>query len=302
MANVLPMLSLGDAVRWLAWDMLGRATVTSFSSELMECPFCQSQTASSKKCTSCGRPIPPGQYLLEESGIIETTAPITVVADPRGAARSQTRYQFARLGDRFIAFVLDSAFMFGLLAIVDAWVFTRWGSVEGTELQLTTASVLIALTLNAALLFLYCWLLEACWGATLGKTIVGIRVVVTPRRSSLSACAVRNALRVIDGLGFYMVGALVAGCSSVRQRVGDIYARTAVIEETFSSSLRLAAIALWVASLAAAVWAVPRICYANHFVRPPYLSHVIIQVGRSENSVYFQLGRLAVHCQLASTA
>lgn len=269
----------------------------------MECPFCESQTAvNSKECKNCGRLIPPGQHLLEESGVIETAAPVNLVAGTRGAVRNQGRYRFARLGDRFIAFILDSAFLFGLFATVDAWVFTRWGSVEGSELRLTTASLLAALTLNAALLFLYCWLLEAAWGATLGKAIVGIRVVGTAQRGFLAACAVRNALRVVDGLGFYVVGVVVAGCSSVRQRVGDIYAQTAVIEATFRSSLRVAAIALWVASLAAAVWAIPRICYANHFVRPPYLSHVIIQVGRSEHLAYFQLGRFALYCQLASTA
>ena len=266
----------------------------------MECPFCHSQTANSKACKSCGRAIPPSQYLLEESGIIETSAPLTTSADARGAARSQARYRFARLGDRFIAFVLDSVFLFGLFAIVDAWVFTRWGSVEGAELQLTTASLLIALMLNGALLFLYCWLLEASWGATLGKAMVGIRVVVTGRRSSLSACAVRNLLRIVDGLGFYMVGMFVAGCSSVRQRIGDVYARTAVIEESFRTSLRIAAILLWIGSLVAAGWAVPRICNANHFVRPPYFSHVIIQVGRTENSAYFHVGRIAMQVQIES--
>lgn len=292
------MLSLGDAETTVrlgyAWSIL-RFIFLAY----MECPFCQAQTANSKKCKNCGRAIPPSQYLLEESGIIETAAPVTLVADPRqGVARSQGRYRFARLGDRFIAFVLDSTFLFGLFAIVDGWVFTRWGSVEGAELQLTTASLLIALVLNGTLLFLYCWLLEAAWGATLGKAMVGIRVVVTGRRSSLLACAVRNVLRVVDGLGFYIVGAIVAGCSSVRQRIGDVYARTAVIEESFPTSLRVAAIFFWIASLAAAGWAVPRICAANHFVRPLYFSRVIIQVGRTEDSAYFHLGRLFLQVQI----
>jgi uncharacterized RDD family membrane protein YckC len=78
--------------------------------------------------------------------------------------------------------VLDIAFLFGLFAMIDAWVFTRWSSVEGTELQLTTVSLLIAITLNGILLFLYGWLLEAAWGATLGKAMVGIRVVGTQGR------------------------------------------------------------------------------------------------------------------------
>ncbi len=116
--------------------------------QLMECPFCQSQTSVySKRCNSCGKAIPPGQYLLEESGVVEPAAVDTFEATAT-APRTQGRYRFARLGDRFIAFVLDTAFLFGLFAIVDAWAFTRWGSVEGSELRLTTASLLIAVTLK----------------------------------------------------------------------------------------------------------------------------------------------------------
>lgn len=267
----------------------------------MECPFCQSQTSVySKRCHSCGKAVPPGQHLLEQSGVIEATAPDTLAAAAGAAARTQGRYRFARLGDRFIAFVLDTAFLFGLFAIVDAWAFTRWGLVEGTELQLTTASLLIAVTLNASLLFLYGWLLEAAWGATLGKAMVGIRVVGTRQGRFFSACAVRNVLRIVDGLGFYLVGTVVAGCSAARQRVGDMYARTAVIEVSFGSGVRIAAVVLWIASLAGAGWALPRICSVNHFVRPRYLSQVIVRVGRSERLAYFQIGGLAVHVQLAA--
>lgn len=266
----------------------------------MECPFCQSQIGSySKQCKNCGKLIPPAQHLLEESGILETSPTLTFAESVAG---NRDRYRFARLGDRFIAFALDSAFLFGLFAVVDAWAFMRWGTVDGSELQLTAASLLIAITLNAALLFFYGSLLEATWGATLGKAIVGIRVVGTSRRLSFSACAIRNALRVVDGMGFYLVGTFMAGCSSVRQRLGDIYARTAVIEESFGTGLRVAAVVLWVSSLAAAGWALPRICLANHFVRPRYLSGVIIYVGRSDNSAYFRLGRFAVNVQVASGA
>ncbi len=268
--------------------------------QLMECPFCQSQTSVySKRCNSCGKAIPPGQYLLEESGAVEAGVPDTSAA-AAGAPRTQGQYRFARLGDRFIAFVLDTAFLFGLFAIVDAWVFTRWGSVEGNELRLTTASLLIAITLNATVLFLYGWLLEAAWGATLGKAMVGIRVVGTRQGRSFSACAVRNVLRIIDGLGFYLVGTAIAACSAARQRVGDIYARTVVIEESFASSIRVAVVVLWIASLAGAGWAVPRICSVNRFAPPPYLSQVLIRVGRNESLAYLQVGSLTVNVQLAS--
>jgi uncharacterized RDD family membrane protein YckC len=202
------------------------------------------------------------------------------------------------LGDRFLAFVLDTVFLFGPFATMDAWIFTRWGKVEGMELQLSAASVLVAIMVNGTLLFLYGSILEGAWGVTLGKAIVGIRVVGAARRTSFSACAVRNALRIVDGLGFYLFGALVAACSAVRQRVGDMYAGTAVIEAGFGKRVQVAAIGLWIASLAVAGWALPRICASNHFARPPFGSEMILQVGKSEDSAYFQVRSLSVRIQL----
>lgn len=268
----------------------------------MECPFCLKQTgAHSKQCKHCAKSIPPAQCLLEESGVVESTSSAPIGTTGKPAAGTQGRYRFARLGDRFIAFVLDTVFLFGLFAIADAWTFMRWGSVEDSELQLTTASLVIAITLNSTLLFLYGWLLETAWGATIGKAMVGIRVVGAGRHRSFSACALRNALRIIDGLGFYLVGIVAAACSPVRQRIGDMYARTAVIEGGFARSVRAAAVVFWITSLTAAGWGVPRICSANQFVRPRYLSEVIIRVGTSENSAYLYIGGIALRLQLAQT-
>jgi len=269
----------------------------------MECPFCQRQTTSYlNRCKHCGKTIPPSQHLLEESGIIEPSPPPNGAAASESSSRTSGRYRFARLGDRFIAFVLDTAFLFGLFAIVDAWALMRWSSVEGAELRITVASLLVAITLNAALLFLYGWILEALWGATLGKAMVGIRVVGSARHRSFSACALRNVLRIIDGLGFYLIGTIVAACSSVRQRIGDIYAGTAVIEQSFGIGIRVTAIFLSLLSLGAAGWAVPRICSVDRFVRPPYLDQVIMQVGRSEKSAYVQVAGLNIHVQLSPSA
>jgi hypothetical protein len=147
--------------------------------------------------------------------------------------------------------------------MVDAWAFMRWGIVDGAELKLTLAAVLITQSLNATTFFLYLWLLEAIFGATLGKTMVGIRVVQTTERNPLAALAIRNLLRVVDGLAFHLVGAIVAGCSKMHRRLGDICAGTVVIEEHLGYWVKIAAIALWTAVLAGAVWSVPRICETN---------------------------------------
>ena len=145
------------------------------------------------------------------------------------------------------------------------------------------------------------WLLEASFGATLGKALVGIRVVTTSRRSALAASAIRNLLRIVDGLGFYLVGAMVAGCSRCRQRLGDLCAGTAVVEEEFSTARKMLALGLWIAVLSGASWAVPRICSENHAGQHTrYLNKVVVQVGRTENSAYFRVARLRIDIQLAS--
>jgi uncharacterized RDD family membrane protein YckC len=268
----------------------------------MECPHCHRQTGSrSKHCGSCGGFIPPAQYLLEESGIVKSATPTTnKVAAPVGA-RSGAVPRVAKLADRFIAFVLDIVVLFGVFAAADAWIFMQWGTVEGAQLNLTTASLLMAGALNALILFAYGWLLEASCGATLGKILVGIRVVRTSRRSALSASAIRNLLRIVDGFGLYLVGLMVAGCSQRRQRLGDLSAGTAVVEEDFSTGRKLLALALGIALLSGAGFAVPRICSENNVGQHSrYLNQIVVQVGRTENSAYFRIARLRIDIHLAS--
>ena len=266
----------------------------------MECPHCHRQTGSrSKHCKFCGGLIPAGQYLLEESGIIKPAARTTVA--PPAVARSAASPRVAKLGDRFIAFVLDIVVLFGVFASVDAWIVMRWGTIEGAELSLTAASLLMMATFNAMILFAYGWLLEASFGATLGKALVGIRVVRTGQRSAIAASAVRNLLRIVDGFGLYLVGAMVAGCSSYRQRLGDHCAGTAVVEEDSSTVRKILALVVWIAMLSGAVWAVPRICSENNAAQHTRcLNQVLVRVGRTEGSTYFKIARLRIDVQLAS--
>jgi uncharacterized RDD family membrane protein YckC len=232
---------------------------------------------------------------------MEPPAPETS-AGPRNVQQDTDPCRMATLGDRFVAFVLDSLVLFGVFIVVDAWVFMRWGSVEGWELRLSAASLLLVGTLNGTIFFLYLWLLEAGFGATLGKAMVGIRVVRTSDSNPLAALAVRNLFRMVDGLGFYLVGALVAGCSTLRRRVGDICAGTAVIEEEFGLGVKFLSVLLWAAVLAGAAWAVPRICAKDVAHRPRYLNQTVVQVGRTEHSAYFKVARLKIDVQFASDA
>ena len=259
----------------------------------MECPHCHSEVKQrAKHCKRCGGAIPPGQHLLEECGLAEPESEAASSHSKTPApVRRSGNYRFARLGDRFIAFALDLALLFGIFAIVDAWAFMRFGMFDSGEWQLSLAALLIVISLNAAILFLYGWLLEAAFGATLGKILVGIQVVRTSSSGALGACAVRNILRIVDGLGFYLVGTAVAACSDVRQRIGDLCAHTAVVEEKFGIAARICAVVLWIATLAGAGWEVPRICAANaEPVHTKYLSRVVLRIGTTGKSAYFRVG------------
>ena len=265
----------------------------------MECPHCYRQIkADAKSCPACGGYVPPGQHLLDAAGLTEGETPKTVA--PKASSRSACYApRLAKLGDRFNAFVLDTVVLFGLFAMADAWIFMRWSSFDNAELSLTAASLLAVLITNAAIFFIYTCVLEASCGATVGKVIVGIRVVRTGRRGALSAAAIRNLLRFVDAIGFYVIGAIVAGCSPWRQRLGDLSAGTMVVEEQFGTISRVVATGLTAAVLCGAGWAVPRICAqesANQHA--PYLNQVVVRVGRTDRTAYFRVARLQFDVQL----
>jgi uncharacterized RDD family membrane protein YckC len=63
---------------------------------------------------------------------------------------------------------------------------------------------------------------------------VGLRVVKKEGAAPLDwqASTVRNVLRLIDGLFFYLVGAIFIWTSKDRQRLGDRLANTVVVRAT----------------------------------------------------------------------
>jgi uncharacterized RDD family membrane protein YckC len=251
----------------------------------MECPRCQRKVDSqTRRCTWCRQNVPPGQHLLEESGVV-----VPFPADDAEGKASATA-KLAGLGDRFIATILDTAILFAACSVVDVWAFMNWGLVSGAELRVTAAALLVGGSLNVLIAFLYLWLLEACFGSTLGKAIIGIGVVNDSARNSFAASAIRNLLRIVDGFGFYLVGILVASCSRVRRRVGDFCAGTYVVEGNVSQLTRSLAVVGWLALLTGGAWALPRLCAQPKPLQGPrHLGQVVLGIGRAENSVYMKL-------------
>ena len=78
---------------------------------------------------------------------------------------------------------------------------------------------------------LYFIVLEGWLGATLGKWIMGLRVIgLDGGRAGLWKGTVRNALRLVDGLpAFNLLGVILIQRSDNRARLGDRIAGTRVI-------------------------------------------------------------------------
>jgi uncharacterized RDD family membrane protein YckC len=85
-----------------------------------------------------------------------------------------------------------------------------------------------------AALLLYYFVLEAATGQTLGKRVLGLRVVARDgTRPSAAAIAARTLLRLVDWLPLlYLTGFItVLATGARRQRLGDLAARTGVVAD-----------------------------------------------------------------------
>ena len=104
-------------------------------------------------------------------------------------------------------------------------------SVEGGQVG---ASVSGVPALASFLLFLaYFIVLEGYLGQTLGKMLLGIRVVRedTGELPGIKGATIRTVLRIIDGLFFYLVAFIAVLASRKNQRLGDMLANTLVVRK-----------------------------------------------------------------------
>lgn len=131
------------------------------------------------------------------------------------------------LGRRIGAGLIDVLVLLVLLVVVGV-IFgedeTGGGSV-GVTLEGVSALVFVLAA------YLYYGITEAMSGQTLGKRLLGIRVVKADGggKPGAGAIALRTILRIVDGIAFYLVGLIVIlATGQRRQRVGDLAAGTTV--------------------------------------------------------------------------
>jgi uncharacterized RDD family membrane protein YckC len=225
------------------------------------CPFCGAKNEeSSAKCFVCEKPFP----WVGWSGAAKSTtgqqrarnaSPRTMSAAMQAQSAAPA---MARLGDRLIAVILDGVFVAALLLIIAAFVEWRWKVLES---QSTTTLIIAGASAAVLLTFIYYWLQEGAFGATMGKAIIGLRV--TRQDGSvpgLGPSAVRNAFRLVEGLPLYVPGFFVAAFSRNRRRIGDFAAQTFVLEHAVTVPERVTVVLLWLAGISAAVWGAWMLC------------------------------------------
>ena len=137
--------------------------------------------------------------------------------------RSIATLKHSGVGMRFISTAID---FIVFLAFVRYFIYYA-GYLSPNLL----ASNFVPLLILSTVAFLYYWLAEAFLGGTLGKLVLGLRVRMSDGSSlKVLPSFIRNLLRVIDGLFFYLVADFLIWFSPERQRLGDRVAGTVVVK------------------------------------------------------------------------
>ena len=159
--------------------------------------------------------------------------------EPLRTQRPTTTYSaapavaYAGVARRFVAVFLDAWFLLLLDYVVvrasgggDLWSYT--GDSEDI-LFLVVLPLLIPLLMHLLIFLSYFVLCEAAFGATLGKAVMGLRVVRedgTP--AGFGQVLVRNLFRF--PVFVYLVAAIAVWTSPRNQRIGDRVAGTFVVK------------------------------------------------------------------------
>jgi len=130
------------------------------------------------------------------------------------------------VGRRIGAGLVDFAVLFVLFVVLGLILGDSEAGEGRVSVNLNGGPALIFLALS----LLYYFACEAASGRTLGKLLLGVRVVSADGlRAGPGQVAARTALRLIDGILFYLVGLIaILATGERRQRLGDLAAKTVV--------------------------------------------------------------------------
>jgi uncharacterized RDD family membrane protein YckC len=132
-------------------------------------------------------------------------------------------------GRRVLATIVDGVVL-GLLFFVMSMLF---GSSSAQGGQVNASLNGLPFLIYLVLVIAYYVLMEGYLGQTVGKMLLGIKVVRegTGEVPGLQGAAIRTVLRIVDGFFFYLVAFISVLASSKNQRLGDMVANTLVVRK-----------------------------------------------------------------------
>src|SRR5215211_6009736 len=133
-------------------------------------------------------------------------------------------------GRRVLAIIVDGLLV-GIPTSFISMLLFGTSSVYGSST--TDASQIGLVSLSLVVFFLYYTLLEGYLGQTVGKMLLGIKVIRedTGEVPGVGAAAIRTVLRLIDGLFGYLVGFIAVLASAKTLPLGDMAAHTLVVRK-----------------------------------------------------------------------
>ncbi len=130
------------------------------------------------------------------------------------------------IGRRIGAALIDLALMFVLFIVLGIAL----GEGENSDGNLSVSLEGGEFVLFLALMLAYYFGTEAAWARTLGKRLLGLKVVrLDGSPAGAGRIAARTGLRLIDMLpALYLLGVIVMLATRWKQRIGDLAAGTVV--------------------------------------------------------------------------
>jgi uncharacterized RDD family membrane protein YckC len=136
----------------------------------------------------------------------------------------------AGVGRRALAVIVDLLIMSPVLFVIGrafghtSVVMTSGGPMYRYNMDLS------GVFFSTLVIVVYYTVLEGLFGWSVGKLVTGLVVVYEDGSPiDIQAALVRNLIRVIDGLFFYLVAAIAVWATPTNQRFGDKAAHTLVV-------------------------------------------------------------------------
>jgi uncharacterized RDD family membrane protein YckC len=216
------------------------------------CPYCGANNDRGEgKCFVCEKSLPNLRDAASAAAAGSARA-ATRVVERRDASGGPL---VGAVGDRVIALLFDRIVIAAILMVVSAWATSaHYQPPTSTSGALSVGGAVILIT------FLYHFLCESIFLTTVGKAAMGLHVGIEDDKNRFAAVAIRNALRIVDAIGFYLIGFLFATFTLKRQRVGDLVGHTVVVDWPVARGARAAVMFLIIVIIAAAVWISTMIC------------------------------------------